>query len=489
MLEENVPTFAAVMCYMQFYVYLMFGHLRDFFSAIFSALHLIKPEAPPGYAPITKGFERFYVRHIYRRLCDSFFVPVASAPGAHIDIIQRVSYDHNRTFVKLDAPPKRCINHGSYNYLGFADDWMSTCSKDVFHAIDTLPVASTSSPMEFGTTTVHAELEAMLAEFIGKPAALVYNMGYGTNASTIPALMGKGTLVLSDAFNHTSIVNGSRASGATIGVFRHNDMKHLEKLLREKISEGQPRTHRPWKKVWIFVEGIYSMEGEIVDLRAVVNLAKKYKAYVYVDEAHSIGALGKTGRGVCEYTGVDPSEVDILMGTFSKCVGGMGGYITGSQEIIDHVRSSSLGTRYTMGLSPTVAQQILTAFKIIAGKDGTNLGRQKLDALRDNNNYFRQKLIDMGLITLGHFDSPVIPVMLFHLSKVREFQIECLKRNLVAVTVGFPATPLLLGRVRFCISAAHTRKDMDEALEIVKEVSDLCAVRFLKNEVKHKKVV
>uniref|UniRef100_K3X407 Aminotransferase class I/classII large domain-containing protein n=1 Tax=Globisporangium ultimum (strain ATCC 200006 / CBS 805.95 / DAOM BR144) TaxID=431595 RepID=K3X407_GLOUD len=489
MSQERVPVVAAVLCYIQFYVLVAFGNLRDYLSAFFSTLRLIAPETQSGYAPITKSFERFYVRHIYRRFGDSFFHPVASEPGAHIEIFRRVSTDHNRTFTRVKGPPQRCINLGSYNYLGFADDWMSTCSKGVLPAVDKYALAATTPPMEFGTSSVHVELETTVAEFVGKPAALVYNMGYATNATTIPALMGKGTLLVSDALNHASIVNGARSSGATIAVFRHNDVKDLEKVLRRKIAEGQPRTHRPWKKVWVAVEGIYSMEGEIVDLRSVVDIAKKYKAYVYVDEAHSIGALGKTGRGICEYSGVDPSEVDVLMGTFSKCVGGMGGYIAATQEVIDYVRSSSSGTAYAMGLSPIVAQQILTAFNIISGKDGTTIGQKKLAALRDNSNYFRQKLMDMGVITLGDFDSPVIPVMIFHLSKVREFHLQCLERNLAVVTVGFPGTPLLLARVRFCISAAHTREDMDEALAVVKEVSDLCAIRFEKNKINHKKIV
>ncbi|OWZ05398.1 Serine palmitoyltransferase, partial [Phytophthora megakarya] len=248
--------------------------------------------------------------------------------------------------------------------------------------------------------------------------------------------------------------------------------------LRVKIAEGQPRTHRAWKKIMVMIEGIYSMEGEIVRLREIVDVTKKYKAYIYVDEAHSIGALGKTGRGICEYAGVDPSEIDILMGTFTKSFGGMGGYIAASEEIISFIRGSSAGAIYATSLSPVIAQQILTSLNIIAGLDGTDIGRKKLDSLRENSNYFRQKLIDMGVITLGDFDSPVIPVMLYHMSKVGEYSRECLKRNLAVVTVGFPATPLLLSRVRFCISAAHTKEDMDEALKAIEEVSEICHVRY-----------
>ncbi|KAL4175215.1 hypothetical protein KRP22_000185 [Phytophthora ramorum] len=481
MAAEHVPWFPAIMCFLQYSILITFGHVRDLAASLSGVSRYRSEEARSGLAKLLVAWESFYTRRLYHRVQDVFNRPVAGAPGAHIDLVQRASKDDNKTFDLLDAPPQRCLNLGSYNYLGYADDWMNTCSHDVFQAVEQFSLASTVPPMEFGTTSVHVVLEKAVAKFIGKESAIVYNMGYATNATSIPALTGKGTLILSDALNHTSIVNGARASGASVGVFQHNEPEHLEKVLRTKIAEGQPRTHRPWKKIIVMIEGIYSMEGEIVRLREMVDVTKKYKAYIYVDEAHSIGALGNTGRGICEYAGVDPSEIDILMGTFSKSFGGMGGYIAASEEIISFIRNSSSGAIYATSLSPVIAQQILTALNIIAGLDGTDIGRKKIASLRDNSNYFRQKLIDMGVITLGDFDSPVIPVMLYHMSKVGEFSRQCLKRNLAVVTVGFPATPLLLARVRFCVSAAHTREDMDTALVTLKEVSDLCNIRFEKN--------
>uniref|UniRef100_H3GED8 serine C-palmitoyltransferase n=1 Tax=Phytophthora ramorum TaxID=164328 RepID=H3GED8_PHYRM len=463
MAAEHVPWFPAIMCFLQYSILITFGHVRDLAASLSGVSRYRSEEARSGLAKLLVAWESFYTRRLYHRVQDVFNRPVAGAPGAHIDLVQRASKDDNKTFDLLDAPPQRCLNLGSYNYLGYADDWMNTCSHDVFQAVEQFSLASTVPPMEFGTTSVHVVLEKAVAKFIGKESAIVYNMGYATNATSIPALTGKGTLILSDALNHTSIVNGARAS---------------EHVLRVKIAEGQPRTHRPWKKIIVMIEGIYSMEGEIVHLREMVDVTKKYKAYIYVDEAHSIGALGNTGRGICEYAGVDPSEIDILMGTFSKSFGGMGGYIAASEEIISFIRNSSSGAIYATSLSPVIAQQILTALNIIAGLDGTDIGRKKIASLRDNSNYFRQKLIDMGVITLGDFDSPVIPVMLYHMSKVGEFSRQCLKRNLAVVTVGFPATPLLLARVRFCVSAAHTKEDMDEALKAIKEVSEICHVRY-----------
>ena len=177
------------------------------------------------------------------------------------------------------------------------------------------PLRPTSSgSQDLGQTVVHEELEREVASFVGKPAALVFGMGFATNSLTLPVLMrGKGTLVISDALNHSSIVAGVRGSNAKVKVFRHNQPEHLERVLRAAIAEGQPRTHRPWAKILIVVEGIYSMEGEVCRLAEIVAIKKKYKAYLYLDEAHSIGAMGPSGRGVAEHLGVDTSLIDVMV--------------------------------------------------------------------------------------------------------------------------------------------------------------------------------
>jgi len=259
---------------------------------------------------------------------------------------------------------RKCLNLGSYNYLGFADDWNVTCRKGVMGSLNGLPVSMGSSRMECGTSILHDTVEKIVAEFVGKEDAMVVNMGFNTNATTIPALMGRGDLIVSDEFNHTSIVNGARISGSAIRCFRHNDTKHLEEILKEAIVMGQPRTRRPWKRIMVIVEGIYSMEGEYCDLRNVVKVCKEYGAYVYLDEAHSVGAMGATGRGCCEYTGVDPKDVDVMMGTFTKSFGGMGGYIAGSMDVIDFLREKCAASTYHNSLSPTVCQQIISSFEV-----------------------------------------------------------------------------------------------------------------------------
>lgn len=156
-------------------------------------------------------------------------------------------------------------------------------------------------------------------------------MGFATNSLNLPTILSPGCLVVSDEKNHASIILGLRLSGATIRVFRHNDMMDLEKVLQNAVVNGQPKTGEPWKKILIIVEGVFSMEGSVVRLPEVIALKKKYKAYVYLDEAHSVGAMGPNGRGVVEFFGSDPKDIDILMGTFTKSFGSSGGYIAGSK--------------------------------------------------------------------------------------------------------------------------------------------------------------
>jgi serine palmitoyltransferase len=280
------------------------------------------------------------------------------------------------------------------------------------------------------------------------------------------------------SLNHSSIVNGARASGSTIRVFKHDNPSHLEQVLRNAIIAGQPRTSRPWKKILVVCEGIYSMEGEIGHFKEIVDVCKKHKAYVYVDEAHSIGALGATGRGVAEKCGVDTADIDIMMGTFTKSFGGMGGYIAGSKDLIDYIRATSSGMIYSNAMSPIICKQILRALQVIMGLDGTDIGQRKLDDLRNNSNYFRKGLVNMGLQVLGDADSPVMPVLLYNPTKIGAFSRECLKRGLAVVCVGFPATPLIESRARFCISAGHTKENLDYALEQIDEIADLLKLKY-----------
>lgn len=434
-------------------------------------------------APLISLSDNFYLRRLYARISDCWNRPITGYPSAgDMIVLERKSKDGHVTF-EFSGKETKLTNLGSYNYLGFADDWQESCKTEVEGCLTDFGASRCSALAEGGTTALHRELEEKVAAFVGKEAALVMNMGYATNSNSIPAILGPGSLIVSDSCNHTSIVNGARASGAFIRVFRHDDTAHLEQVLRQSIIQGQPRTHRPWKKILVMVEGIYSMEGEISSLPEIVRVAKKYKAYLYVDEAHSIGALGPTGRGVCEYTGVNPDDIDILMGTFTKSFGAMGGYIAGSRDFIEFVRSRSVGALESCSLSPVCAKQIIRAIEVISGEDGTKRGKHKLDQLRENSNFFRKGLTDLGCQVYGDSDSPIIPVMLYCPAKIGAFSRECYKRGLAVVVVGFPATPLMAARARFCISAGHTREQLEHALVQIGEVCDLLNLRYAKSSI------
>jgi len=508
--ELKLPPFAAYTTYLGYAVLIFCGHVRDLFARVLGHGRYLRRKTPfPSddlhmFAPLLKSWENFYTRRLYHRIQDCFNRPIASNPGASIQVLERVSDDGNKTMQlmgvlsDLDSDEQRieysskshfvelsdgrvvrsCLNLGSYNYLGFGDDWNVTCEKDVCAVLEDLPVSNSSARSEFGTTVLHREVEEIVARFLGKEDALALNMGFNTNCTTIPALVRRGDLIISDELNHTSIVNGARASGAAIRTFRHNDVEHLEEILREAIVMGRPRTRRPWNKILVIVEGIYSMEGEYCDLSNIVPVCKKYGAYVYLDEAHSIGAMGPTGRGCAEYCGVDTADIDIMMGTFTKSFGGMGGYIAASKDVIAYLRRCCAGSSHHNSLSPVVCQQVITSFKVVLGEDGTNIGKQKIQSLRDNSNYFRMRLEKMGLHVLGHYDSPIMPVMLYNPTKIAAFSRECFKRGLAVVVVGFPAVPILTSRARFCISAGHTREQLDRALMEIEEVADLLKLRY-----------
>jgi len=528
----TIPFFVALTTYLGYAVLIAAGHTQDFLCRLTrTGPHKNQHDSRknkdgsfvcPSYdvethATLLKSWENFYREWLYNRCQDAFNRPLASRPASNVKVLERVSSDGNRTMTvlgplqnlhahsqQLDGNSRdmleyhytrgkhfdtvedgrvvrRCLNLGSYNYLGFADDWDVTCSSGVLSSLQDLPVSVSSSRLELGTTKLHKEVEHIVASFLGKDDAMALNMGFNTNATVIPALVGRGDLIISDEINHTSIVNGARTSGAAIRCFRHNDCAHLRRILKQAIVMGRPRTRRPFGKIVVIVEGIYSMEGEYCDLRGVAAACKEYGAYLYLDEAHSIGAMGSTGRGCCEYTGVDPGDVDVLMGTFTKSFGGMGGYVAGDADLITSLRVSCAGSTYHNSLSPVVCQQIISSFKVIMGQDGTNIGKQKIAALRDNANYTRMRLTDMGLHVLGHYDSPIIPVMLYNPTKIPAFSRECFKRGLAVVVVGFPAVPILMSRARFCISAGHTREDLDLALGKIDEIADILKLRYGKS--------
>ncbi|XP_006865685.1 PREDICTED: serine palmitoyltransferase 3 [Chrysochloris asiatica] len=476
---EEPPLHVMVFTYLGYGIGTLFGHFRDFLRkcGIEKCNTAIEREKQRDFVPLYQDFENFYTRNLYMRIRDNWNRPICSAPGPQFDIMERVSDDYNWTFRFTGRTIKDVINMGSYNFLGLAaryDESMRTI-KEVLEVYGT---GVSSTRQEMGTLDKHKELEDLVAKFLNVEAAMVFGMGFATNSMNIPALVGKGCLILSDELNHASLVLGARLSGATIRVFKHNNSQNLEMLLKDAVIYGQPRTHRAWKKILILVEGIYSMEGSILHLPQIVALKNKYKAYLYIDEAHSIGAVGPTGRGVVDFFGMDPREIDVLMGTFTKSFGAAGGYIAGRKDLVDYLRANSHSAAYATSMSPPISEKIITSIKFLMGDDGSTQGLQRIQQLAKNTRYFRKKLSEMGFIVYGNEKSPVVPVLLYMPGKVAAFARSLLQKKIGVVVVGFPATPLAEARARFCISAAHTRKNLNTVLEALDEIGDLLQLKY-----------
>jgi serine palmitoyltransferase len=475
-----ITLWTACSVYFGWGVIIFFGHIRDFFRHLSGRV----TRARDGYAPIVSDFEDFYARRAYGRLNDCFHRSIVTAPKSQIKIIER---ERIRGPLGGYTPEMRAtdrvfsaMNLGSYDYLGFGDD-NSTATPAVLAALEQYSVSTCSPRAAAGTTPLIGELESTVARFVGKDAAIVFAMGFGTNATGVPALMGPGTLIISDELNHASFITGARTSGAKIAVFKHSDLADLERVIRAAIVQGQPRSRRPWRRIMIAIEGIYSMEGEFCPLAEIIALKKKYRCLLYVDEAHSIGAVGPTGRGVCEHMNVNPADVDILMGTFSKSFGGVGGYLAADKRLIAYLRTAGMGSVHSPTVSPPTCKQITTALQIIMGEDGTDDGARRVRRLYEHSNYFRNELRAYGFHVLGQTGSPVVPVMFYRPSLIKQFSQECLKHGLAIVVVGFPATPLLLSRARFCISASHSREDVVAAVEKIKYIGDMLGMRYGKS--------
>ncbi|BGP19452.1 serine palmitoyltransferase component [Rhodosporidiobolus nylandii] len=491
--DEEPSVWVYLQTYLSYAMLIILGHLRDFigkrlFPASYSHL---RPSN--GYAPLFSDFDSFYTRRLKLRIEDCFARPVTGVAARTATCLDRTPTNHFADFV-FTGETTQALNVSSYNYLGFAQS-RGPCADFAEDMVRKMGIASASARNTVGTTDLHVQTEKLVAEFVGAEDAMIVPMGFATNSTTLPALLSKGCLVISDELNHSSIRFGARLSGAMVRQYKHNDMDDLENLLRECISQGQPRTHRPWKKILLIVEGLYSMEGTLVDLPRILELKDIYKFYLYIDEAHSIGALGPRGRGVCDYFGVDPRRVDILMGTFTKSFGAAGGYIAGSHELISALRLQSHDQNYAESMSPVVLAQIASSMGSIMGPSAVNIvpalselplrvmdgsdGQDRLHRLAFNCRYLSNGLRKLGFIVYGHQDSPIIPMLIFAPGKMGLFSRMMLERyKIVVVVVAYPATPLVSSRVRFCISAAHTKADLDRILRATNEIGGILGLKL-----------
>jgi glycine C-acetyltransferase len=347
-------------------------------------------------------------------------------------------------WVKIEG--KRVLNLCSNNYLGFAnDERLCTAAKK---AIDDYGVGPGAVRSIAGTMSLHIELERRLAKFKGTEAALSVQSGLNTNLATIPLLMGKEDVIFTDELNHASIIDGIRLTKAQRVIFPHRDTDGLA----EKLEE-----HKAIEKKLIITDGVFSMDGDLAPLPGIVELAEAYDAMVMVDDAHGEGVLGRNGRGIVDHFGLH-GRVDIEAGTMSKAFGVMGGYIAGSASLIDYLRQRARPFLFSSAATPADVAACIAAIDILEASD------EPVRALWENADYFKAKLVDLGFDT-GVSETPITPVMLGEAQTAWDFSKKVFSEGVFATAIAFPTVPRGKARIRAMLSAAHSREDLDFAVE------------------------
>jgi len=363
-----------------------------------------------------------------------YFIPVSSGQD---------------TRVTIDG--KEMIMIGSNNYLGLTSH--PEVKKAAIQAIEIYGSGCTGSRLLNGTLDIHVELEEKLARFMHKESVLVFSSGFKTNLGAISALINKGDFVITDRSDHASIVDGCRLSFGKVLKFKHNDMADLKRVL----------SHIPHNSgKLIIVDGVFSMEGDIANLPEIVDLARKYNSRVMVDDAHSIGVLGKNGRGTAEHFDLE-EEVDIIMGTFSKSFASIGGFIAASEEVIHYVKHFSRPFIFSASPPPAAVATVSKALDIIISEPER---RKHLWQIT-------QKMMEgyrrLGF-DIGHTQTPIIPIVVGENMKTFQFWRMLFDEGVFANTAISPAVPPGTARIRTSYIATHTDEQMNRVLEVFEKV-------------------
>ncbi|MDO9578411.1 MAG: pyridoxal phosphate-dependent aminotransferase family protein [Candidatus Cloacimonadales bacterium] len=341
---------------------------------------------------------------------------------------------------------KRMLMMGSNSYLGLTNH--PRILEAAKKAIDKYGSGCAGSRFLNGTLDIHIELEARLAEFVGKEAALSFAAGYMANLGAIQAMVDKDEFIVTDKFDHASIIDGCTLSGGKMLRFNHNNMNHLETVLQKRVAGGN---------ALVVVDGIFSMDGDIADVANICKISKKYDAKVMVDEAHSIGVLHHTGAGASMAAGCT-DEVDIIMGTFSKSLASVGGFIAASNDVIHYMKHHSRPLIFSASLPPASAAVVLEALKIIKEEP------ERIDRLWENTHYMMKNFKAMGFNT-GSSCTPVIPLHVGHLMNAFKMWKQLDDEGVFINPVVPPAVPPNDTIIRTSFMATHTRAQLDEALE------------------------
>ncbi len=372
-------------------------------------------------------------------------------------------YFYNQPVSELCGGSKVIVNgremgmYASYSYLGLVGH--PRINRAAKEAIERYGTGTHGVRTLAGTLTLHRELEETIAEFKNTDAAITFSSGYVTNLSVISTLVGRGDYVICDKLNHASIVDGCLMSGARFLRFRHNDMSSLEQRLQQ-VPTGVTKL--------VIADAVFSMDGDIIDLPKVVELCRQYKAWLMIDEAHSLGVLGRRGRGIEEHFNM-PDVIDIKMGTLSKTIPSVGGYVAGKKDLIEYLRHSSRAYIFSAALPPAQVAAAREAFRVIMEESW------RVEKLSKNTRLFIEGLKARGFNTL-ETQTAIVPILCGEDETAFSFTREAQNRDLFVLPVVSPAVPAGMARLRATITAAHEPKEIEQAMNILGEVGRIVGI-------------
>ncbi len=348
---------------------------------------------------------------------------------------------------------KKVINLSSNNYLGFANH--PRLKNAAIDAIKKYGVGAGAVRTIVGNMDIHEELDQVIAKFKKEEAALVFQSGFNVNAGVIQAITTDKDIIISDQLNHASIIDGTRLSKASRAVYKHSNMDDLERVLKESKDK--------YENMLIITDGVFSMDGDIAKLPEIVRLAKQYGALTYVDDAHGSGVLGERGRGTVDHFHLH-GKVDFIVGTLSKAIGVVGGYVAGSKDMRDWLLHRGRPLLFSTAMMPGAAAAIIEAFNML------ETSSEYTDKLWENARYFKEKLEKLGF-DIGHSQTPITPVMIGNEAQTMEFSKALLYNGVYVSGIVFPTVPKNTGRIRCMVSALHTKKQLDKAIEIMEQTA------------------
>ena len=375
------------------------------------------------------------------------------AKGTHFKL--RVLEDEQAPECTFDG--KKVINLASNNYLGLTTH--PKLREAALEATKKYGVGSGAVRTISGTMKIHMELEEKIARFKNVEACVVFQSGFTANAGTVSAVLGKEDFIISDQLNHASIIDGARLSRAKILVFNHKDAAHAEQQLASIRNE-------PGKKLLI-TDGVFSMDGDVGPLPQLCDLAEKYGAIMMVDDAHASGVLGRNGRGTVDHFNVH-GRVDIQVGTLSKAIGALGGYVCGTRDLIDFLYHRARPFLFSTSHPPSVAATCIAAFDVLEQEP------ERIDRLWENTRYWKKELgllgFDIGGKTTPPSETPITPIIIGDGRLTMDFSRELFKEGVLGTGIAFPTVPEGKARIRTIMTATHTKDEMDTALDVLKRV-------------------